>query len=284
MLPTFNPRKNSLSISLTESVVFLRSVDLSANRSTTREDASPSIVRGLLILTLVRPTRICNIQVQLTGQSTTTWTEGTLSHMVFEYLYVDIVAGQSTRYPAELLEKINLFSATRTFFQAPRIPSGRRALSLEPGLSHYADEAEFINRHRPPSPSIAHGSGHVHQFNPVDIPRGRERGRGRLGTDEYTLEREPPPRSHSPSTPGLSSPSPASSGDDGSVPPLNPLVDRWHPRPPLTSSRSTTTIERRSPAISPPSMIDLSSESRSLSRTRFLPTSCRCSHYILPLL
>lgn len=279
MTPTFNPRKNSLSISLTESVVFLRSVDISAHRPTTRQNASPSILRGLLILTLVRPTRICNIQVELIGQSITTWTEGTYGLCLHKYRYrFVIVAGQSTRYPSELKEKINLFSATRSFFQAPSIPTGRRALSLEPGLSHYADEAEFLNRRRPSS-SIARDSSHIHQFNPVDIPRGRERARARISADEYTLPREPPPQAHSPSTPGLSSPSPASSEDGDSVPPLNPPVDRLHAHPPITSSRST--FERRSPTISPPSMIDLPYESRSLSRTRFLPKSCRhCSHHI----
>jgi len=277
MTPTFNPRKNSLSISLTESVVFLRSVDVSAHPSATRENASsPSILRGLLILTLVRPTRICNIQVELTGQSITTWTEGTYGVYSHKYRYrFVIVAGQSTRYPSELQEKINLFSATRTFFQAPRIPSGRRALSLEPGLSHYAEEAEFIHRHRPSSPSIARDSGQIH---PVDIPRGRARAPARLSADEYILQRERFPQVHSPSTPGLSSPSPASSEDEDSVPPLNSLVDRLHAHPPLTSLRST--IERRSPTISPPSMVDLPYESQSLSRTCFLPKSRRhCSSY-----
>jgi hypothetical protein len=82
MLPTINPRKNTLSISLTESVLFLRSVDVSAHRSTTPENPPPSILRGLLILNLVKPTRISSIQVDLIGQSVTIWTEGTLSHPI----------------------------------------------------------------------------------------------------------------------------------------------------------------------------------------------------------
>jgi len=40
--------------------------------------------------------------------------------------------------------------------------SGHRVPSLELGLSHYADEAKFIHRHRPSSSSIARDSGHIH--------------------------------------------------------------------------------------------------------------------------
>jgi hypothetical protein len=92
MPPTISPRKNSLSISLTESVVFLRSVDVSSHRPTTRENTPPSILRGLLILSLVKPTRISSIKVDLIGQSVTTWTEGTLSHLIvgFIHIYIDI--------------------------------------------------------------------------------------------------------------------------------------------------------------------------------------------------
>jgi hypothetical protein len=91
MPPTISPRKNSLSISLTESVVFLRSVDVSTHRPTTRENTPPSILRGLLILSLVKPTRISSIKVDFIGQSVTTWTEGTLSHLSpVIHIYIDI--------------------------------------------------------------------------------------------------------------------------------------------------------------------------------------------------
>ena len=94
MPPTISPRKNSLSISLTESVVFLRSVDVSTHRPTTRENTPPSILRGLLILSLVKPTRISSIQVDFVGQSITTWTEGTLSYLSpivgFVHIHIDI--------------------------------------------------------------------------------------------------------------------------------------------------------------------------------------------------
>lgn len=162
-------------------------------------------------------------------------------------------------------EKINLYSATRTFFQAPRIPTGRRALSLEPGLSHYADEAEFINRRRPPSPPMSRDPGPAHQFSPADIPRGRERGRARFSVDDDILERVHPLDSDSRSTPGLSSPSLASSEDDNSVPSLRTAVHHLHAHPPHTSSLPV--LERQSATISPLPTIDSPYENRSLSRT-----------------
>jgi len=268
MPPTISPRKNSLSISLTESVVFLRSVDVSTHRPTTRENTPPSILRGLLILSLVKPTRISSIKVDFIGQSVTTWTKGTLSHLslivISISIYPTFLAGSSTRYPSELQEKINLYSATRTFFQAPRVPTGRRALSLEPGLSHYADEAEFIDRRRPPSPPMARDPGPTHQFSPADIPRGRERGRARPSVDDDILQLALPLESHSRSTPGLSTPSLASSEDDNSVPPLHSAVHHLHAYSPRTSSRLA--LERQSTTISPPT-IESPYESRSLSRT-----------------
>ena len=113
-------------------------------------------------------------------------------------------------------EKNNIYSATRTFFQAPRTATGRRSLSLDPGLSHYADQDEFTSHRRRSSPSLTR----ERQFNPVDIPRGRERARARVDQDEHTSQYDPqgvhlrPPRA-------LDSPSPISSGDDDLVSPLN---------------------------------------------------------------
>ena len=66
---------NSLSLALTESVLFLRAVHISHQRPTSHENASPSILRGLLVLVLSKPTRISSIQVELVAQSVTIWTE-----------------------------------------------------------------------------------------------------------------------------------------------------------------------------------------------------------------
>ena len=97
-------------------------------------------------------------------------------------------------------EKNKIFSATRTFFRAPHTTTGRRALSLDPGLSYYADQDEFTNRPRRTSLSLARDR----QLNPVDIPRGRELGRGRIGIDEHNPQHEPQ-EVHSRSLPVLDS-------------------------------------------------------------------------------
>jgi hypothetical protein len=98
-----------------------------------------------------------------------------------------------------LQEKNNLFSATRTFFQAPCTTTSRRALSLDPGLSYYADQDEFTDHPRRSSSSLTRDR----QFNPT--PRGRELGRGRIGVDEHNPQHEPQ-EDHSRSLPVPDSP------------------------------------------------------------------------------
>ncbi|KAI0302332.1 hypothetical protein B0F90DRAFT_1816544 [Multifurca ochricompacta] len=126
----FRPRKNTLSVTLTESVVFLRAVDLSTRRSAAHENAPPSMLRGLLVLNLVKPTHISSIQVELVGQSVTTW---------------------SGARQVEMRDENKLFSATQTFFRAYRSSTNRRTLPVdhEPGLSD-SDENDFTNRRLPP--------------------------------------------------------------------------------------------------------------------------------------
>lgn len=69
--------KNTLDIRLTESVVFLRTGDgTGRTRSGTQPNAPPAMVRGLLTLTIVKPTKISSIEVELTGKTSTAWPEG----------------------------------------------------------------------------------------------------------------------------------------------------------------------------------------------------------------
>lgn len=95
-------------------------------------------------------------------------------------------------------EKNKLFSATRTFFQAPCTTTSRRALSLDPGLSYYADQDEFTDHPRRSSSSLTRDR----QFN--HTPRGRELGRGRIGVDEHNSQHDPQ-EEHSRSLPTLDS-------------------------------------------------------------------------------
>jgi hypothetical protein len=128
-----------------------------------------------------------------------------------------ISAGQSSRYPIELQEKNNVYSATRTFFKAPRSTTGRRSLSLDPGLSYYADQDEFTSHPRRSSSSLTR----ERQSNPIDITRGRERARVDDDDDEHTSHYDPQ-GVHLRSLRALDSPSPISYEDDHLVYPLNP--------------------------------------------------------------
>lgn len=72
--------KNTLDIRLTESVVFLRGGDgTGRHRSGTQPNAPPALIRGLLTLTLVKPTKISSIEVELLGKTSTAWPEGTFA-------------------------------------------------------------------------------------------------------------------------------------------------------------------------------------------------------------
>jgi hypothetical protein len=206
----------SLSLALAESALFLRAVHLHS-RPSSHENAPPAILRGLLVLSLPKPTRISSIQVELVAQSITIWSEGIIIFICFSPLNsLTIFAGQSSRYPAELQEKNKIYSATHTFFQAPRATTGRRSLSHEPGLSHSADEDEFTSHPRRSSSSLTH----ERQFNPIDIPRGRVRARARVEEDEHTPQYDPQ-EVHLRSLRALDSPSPISSEDDDLIPPPN---------------------------------------------------------------
>jgi hypothetical protein len=67
--------KNTLRIRLTESVVFLRTSD-PTGRDHHQENAAPAMVRGLLTLNIVKPTRISSIEIELQGKATTSSFEG----------------------------------------------------------------------------------------------------------------------------------------------------------------------------------------------------------------
>lgn len=76
------PAKNSLSLRLTESAVFLRT----RTGLHLTENSQPSILRGLLALNLVKPTKISSIELELKAKSHTTWPEGI-------YLHFSLVSG-----------------------------------------------------------------------------------------------------------------------------------------------------------------------------------------------
>ncbi|KAK0241334.1 hypothetical protein EDD85DRAFT_764391 [Armillaria nabsnona] len=112
-------KKNNLSIRLTESAVFLRTDDSSGRNPSS--EARPSILRGLLILELARPTKITSIDLKLQATSSTAWPEG------FGARRVDVT------------EDNKVFSVSTVLFNAG--PPPRRTMSVGPGLIGYNDEA-----------------------------------------------------------------------------------------------------------------------------------------------
>ena len=66
---------NSLSLALAESALFLRAVHVHRTPSS-HDNAPPAILRGLLVLSLAKPTRVSSIVVELIAESVAIWTEG----------------------------------------------------------------------------------------------------------------------------------------------------------------------------------------------------------------
>lgn len=152
--------KNSLSIRLTESVVFLRGAVESTllGRRTTREE-QPAMLRGLLTLTLVKPTKISSIEITLEGKSQTAWPDGAY--------HISITAKVRAVHPSrsgfgsrriEVSEDHEIFNATTVFFRAGspsatpsgsqwHHPPGRRTASVGPGLALDIEEDELEHEH-----------------------------------------------------------------------------------------------------------------------------------------
>ncbi|KAG7449723.1 uncharacterized protein BT62DRAFT_1002041 [Guyanagaster necrorhizus] len=112
-------KKNNLSIRLTESAVFLRTDDASGRNP--NSDSRPSVLRGLLILELARPTKITSIDLKLQATSSTAWPEGFGSRRV------------------DVTEDNKVFSVSTVLFNAG--PPPRRTMSVGPGLTGYKDQA-----------------------------------------------------------------------------------------------------------------------------------------------
>lgn len=69
--------KNTLTIRLTESVVFLRGgVEATLFGRRSPREAQPAMLRGLLTLTLVKPTKVSSIEITLDGKTQSAWPEG----------------------------------------------------------------------------------------------------------------------------------------------------------------------------------------------------------------
>ncbi|KZT72264.1 hypothetical protein DAEQUDRAFT_664375 [Daedalea quercina L-15889] len=153
--PTKQLQKNALDIRLAESVVFLRAGDATGRPRNMQADAPPGMLRGLLTLTLIKPTKISSIEIELVGKTSTAWPEGvgarrievTEEHEIYAQSYILFRAGSETPYR-----------------------NSRRTLSVGPGivLDHDDDDRSFS------SSEDMHSAAHR---TPSDERRGRERRR-----------------------------------------------------------------------------------------------------------
>ncbi|KIM40302.1 hypothetical protein M413DRAFT_11761 [Hebeloma cylindrosporum] len=120
--PKPKKKRNGLSIRLTESAVFLPT-DGTPNRrgSTVRPDRN-AMLRGLLILDLVKPTKITSIDVELSATTSTAWPEGIGARRI------------------DITEEHCVFHAYTSYFNAGKTDSTRRTSSIGPGVSYYDRE------------------------------------------------------------------------------------------------------------------------------------------------
>ncbi|KAF9228445.1 hypothetical protein BS17DRAFT_773743 [Gyrodon lividus] len=136
------PEKNSLSIRLTEPVVWLRCTE--HERRHGDDTLPPAVVRGLLTLELAKPTKISSIELELQGKAATRWTKG---------------AGPSR---IEVTEQYKVHSASAIVFKAGGSQAPQRASSARPTVQFYDNYNGSLGQRGPPSAHLGRpGQGHL---------------------------------------------------------------------------------------------------------------------------
>lgn len=131
-----------VSIRLAEPVVFIRNDVASSSRL--ESNARTSIVRGLLTVHFVKPTRVASIDVELSAKTSNAWPEDVGSRRV------------------DVTEEHEVYSASTTYFQAGA-PS-RRHVSLGPGILPHEDDTEWD--HTGPSRNSLDDHSHSSHIRP----------------------------------------------------------------------------------------------------------------------
>ncbi|KAJ7647686.1 hypothetical protein FB45DRAFT_206215 [Roridomyces roridus] len=167
--------KNSLSVHLNEGALFLHTSENNARRrGPVESDTRPSMLRGLLTLTLVKPMKITCIDLELQAKTSTSWPEGIGARRI------------------DVQEEHKIFSESIVYFRAG--PAPRRTASVGPGVDPWREDEPDTPRHDDlvahPSRRLSVDSSYFHMSN----------------LDEYT----PPIPPYSP-LPSPSHPSPAQS-------------------------------------------------------------------------
>ncbi|KAF8806558.1 hypothetical protein BYT27DRAFT_7191111 [Phlegmacium glaucopus] len=121
-----NPKKNTLSIRLAESAVFLNT-DLYPRASRDRiTEQKSTLLRGLLILHLVKPTKITSIEVELNATTSTAWPEGFGARRI------------------EVNEQHRVFHASTLYFRASKYHA-RRTASIGPGIYYSKTDIPYYD-------------------------------------------------------------------------------------------------------------------------------------------
>lgn len=175
MPTTTKPQKNALDIRLAESVVFLRAGDATGRLRNMQIDAPPGMLRGLLTLTLIKPTKISSIELVLVGKTSTAWPEGAWAEPLPFSSRFSSYQGVGARR-IEVNEEHEIYAQSYVLFRAgSETPyrNSRRTLSVGPGLALDHDDDDRSEA----------SSEDLHSSTMGEERRGRERGR----------ERGPPP-------------------------------------------------------------------------------------------
>jgi len=120
-------KNNAVTIRLTESAVFLQS---GGSRSLSR--SRPSLLRGLLVLDLPKPTKIKSIELELIGKTANSWPEGKYDRNP-EFPTANIICrtGIGARR-TEITEEHDVHRVSTVYFRAERLET-RRGSSLGSG-------------------------------------------------------------------------------------------------------------------------------------------------------
>ncbi|KAF7360214.1 Arrestin-C domain-containing protein [Mycena venus] len=112
--------KNTLTIRLTETAVFLRTSENNSRRANDLSESRPAMLRGLLTLNIVKPIRVTSIDLELQAKTSTSWPEG---------------IGASS---VDMREDHQVFSESIVYFRAD--PTPRRTASVGPGVDPWHDD------------------------------------------------------------------------------------------------------------------------------------------------
>ena len=129
----YENKKNTLSINLAESAVFLNADVHPRARRDRGVEQKPTMLRGLLILHLAKPTKITSIEVDLGATSSVSWLEGEYDSSKYPSFFLIVSLGIGSRR-IEVNENHQVFHASASYFQASKSNNSRRTASIGPGI------------------------------------------------------------------------------------------------------------------------------------------------------